>query len=90
MMINMTRSSLLILSHSSNSLSRCIGLSPAIEGCPTPSVCVEKCPDVSWEWEEGKVIIRTKDEDVKDKESHETACVYKCPGVVGKGEDSEN
>ena len=36
------------------------------------------------------MIIRTKDEDVKDKESHETACVYKCPGVVGKGGDSEN
>ena len=36
-------------------LSRCIGLSPAIEGCPTPSVCVEKCPDITWEWEEGKV-----------------------------------
>ena len=37
---------------------RCIGLSPAIEGCPTPSVCVEKCPDMTWEWEEGKVIMR--------------------------------
>ena len=36
---------------------RCIGLSPAIEGCPTPSVCVEKCPDLTWEWEEGKVTM---------------------------------
>ena len=25
---------------------------------PNPSVCVEKCPDMTWEWEEGKVIMR--------------------------------
>jgi len=36
-------------------ISRCIGLSPAVEGCPTPSTCVAECPDITWEWAEGKV-----------------------------------
>ena len=45
------------LPHELKSLFRCIGLSPAIEGCPTPSVCVEKCPDLTWEWEDGKVTM---------------------------------
>ena len=27
----------------------------ALEGCPTPSICVEKCPDFEWSFNDGKV-----------------------------------
>ena len=27
----------------------------ALEGCPTPSICVAKCPDFEWSFNDGKV-----------------------------------
>ena len=36
-------------------ISRCAGLGRALEGCPTPSICVRHCPDLDWSYKEGKV-----------------------------------
>ena len=35
-------------------LSRCVKLSAALAGCPTPQVCVKTCPDHYWSYVEGK------------------------------------
>jgi choline transporter-like protein 2/4/5 len=34
-------------------LSRCVRLSAALAGCPTPQVCVATCPDFYWSYVEG-------------------------------------
>ena len=35
-------------------ISRCAGLMNALEGCPTPSICVRECPSHEWSYSEGK------------------------------------
>ena len=36
-------------------ITRCSGLSSALEGCPTPSICVAGCPGLEWSYTEGKL-----------------------------------
>jgi len=36
-------------------ISRCAEIGKAIEGCPTPSICVANCPDIDWSYKDGKV-----------------------------------
>eukprot|EP00090_Calanus_glacialis_P041007 TRINITY_DN7188_c0_g1_i2.p1 TRINITY_DN7188_c0_g1~~TRINITY_DN7188_c0_g1_i2.p1 ORF type:complete len:720 (-),score=98.82 TRINITY_DN7188_c0_g1_i2:192-2351(-) len=35
-------------------LTRCVKLSAAVAGCPTPQVCVKECPDTYWTYALGK------------------------------------
>ena len=36
-------------------ITRCAGIGKALEGCPTPSICVHHCPDLDWSYKEGKL-----------------------------------
>ena len=41
-------------------ITRCAGIGKALDGCPTPSICVAQCPNIEWSYTEGRL------EDVRD------------------------
>jgi len=69
-------------------ISRCAGIGKAIEGCPTPSICVENCPDIEWSYKDGKIpevrsfCQKMSESDFESRSIEELVSLRLCPAYL--------
>ena len=69
-------------------ISRCAGIGRALEGCPTPSICVHHCPDLDWSYKEGKLsqlrqfCYEMTDEEWESQSVEELVMMRLCPAYL--------
>ena len=69
-------------------ISRCAGIARALEGCPTPSICVRQCPDMEWSYKEGKLsevrefCYDMTDEEWESQTMEELVMMRLCPAYI--------
>ena len=72
-------------------ISRCAGLVNALEGCPTPSICVTDCPQFEWSFDEGgknesvrEFCRPMPDEEWEERTIEELITLRICPAYLVK------
>ena len=69
-------------------ISRCAGITRALQGCPTPSICVRHCPDLEWSYKEGKLselrdfCYDMTDEEWESQTVEELVMMRLCPAYL--------
>ena len=69
-------------------ISRCAGIGRALEGCPTPSICVQHCPAQDWSYKEGKLselrqfCYEMTDEEWESQSVEELVMLRLCPAYL--------